>query len=280
MKNKILVYGNCQTTSLLEVLNLPNFYTITNILCYTTQLSKPELTKIISESDIIITQAIHDNYRDVDYLSTSYILKHKKSNCKVIIFDALRFFFYNLDVGHIDNFKIPSPYHYKNMIECFKKGYNTDYYIDNFVNKANLMSSKKLEIIANDSLNELHKRYIKNIKEYGSNKNVYIVSAHDFIKENYKDKQLFYCHNHPTKDVLQFVGERIIELLRLPYTINYTIDPLWYTQPIIYRCVQKAVNFKIENESTLIDGIKYSIQDVIQLYYNTYSKHGLPVWPK
>lgn len=278
MNKKILVYGNCQTASLMQVLNLPEIYEVHIIRCFSTQLNKAEFAKIISESDIIIAQAIHDNYRDVDYLSTSYILKHKKPNCKMVLFDVLHFSFYYFDIKNIDSFKIPTPYHYKSMVEYFKSGHAVDHYITDFVDNKNLKTSEELEIIANDSLNELHKRYIRNTEKYGSDKTVTIVSAYDFIKENYRDKLLFHCRNHPTKDVFQFVSERIVDLLQLPHAIDYNIDPLDYTQCIVYGCVQKNINFKIENKFTVINKNKYSIQEAVQLYYDAYSKHGLPAW--
>ena len=87
----ILFYGNCQLYGVLKTLNLDNTYNIFDIPCWRENIDNKYFTDIINKCDIIITQPINDNYRDVDYLSTSYIIKHKKSNCKLIIFDSCVF---------------------------------------------------------------------------------------------------------------------------------------------------------------------------------------------
>jgi len=74
----VLFYGNCQLYSILKTLNLCNTYNIFHIECWKENIEKQYFTNIINKCDLIITQPINDNYKNVDYLSTSYIIKNKK----------------------------------------------------------------------------------------------------------------------------------------------------------------------------------------------------------
>ena len=130
-------------------------------------MEEEEFKTLINTCDIIITQPISDNYRDKTYLSTSYILQHKNSNTKVIIFDSCHFEFYYFDLSYKwlskdSLLSKPIDYHYNEMINCFKNNKDVDYYIDHFVNNIDLKSSKELEELANKRLQELHNRYLKN----------------------------------------------------------------------------------------------------------------------
>ena len=134
----ILFYGNCQLRAILKTLNLSHNYNIFIFQCWRDHIDQQYFTDIIKKCDIIITQSISDNYRNVDYLSTLYIKQHKKSNCKLIIFDSCYFDFYYFDLTYkkFNNSILHDSigYHYNKMIECYNNEHSIDYYIDNFVN--------------------------------------------------------------------------------------------------------------------------------------------------
>ena len=276
MSVNILFYGNCQLFAISRTLNLSTKYVIQHIECWRNDIDKSYFTNIINISDIIITQALNDNYRDVTYLSTSYIKQHKKPDCKLIIFDSCYFNFYYFDLTYkmFNNGVLHTPidYHYNKMIECYNNSKSIEYYITHYVNNLDLKSSEELEILANDSLNELHIRYINNTEKYADN-NVYIISTKEYIKQNYKNKLLFYSMNHPTKYVIQFICEKIIDILQIENTINYDIDVLNDPKCILYKCISKNVNFDINNHSALTKNIT-DIDKITQLYYDTYDKIG------
>ena len=273
----ILFYGNCQIAAIKETLCLSNNeYNIFHIQCWTTECKKETFIDIIKKCDIIITQPINDNYRGVDYLSTNFIIKHINHKCKIIIFDNCYFNFYYFDLTYKkfnnENLRKPTDYHYNKMIECYNNNYSIEYYIDNYVNNENLKTSQELEEIANNSLEELEKRYNSNKEKYNKN-NIYIISISEFIKNNYKNKLLFYSMNHPTKYLIQYICLEIIKILQIPNTINYDIDKLNNSKCIIYKCIQKNVNFDITNHESLLsielDTISNNY-DIIKLYYDTY----------
>lgn len=277
MSINILFYGNCQVYSILKTLNLSKKYNIFHVECFKNDIDKEYFTNIIIKCDIIITQPINDNYRDLDYLSTSYIIKHKQPDCKLILFDSCYFNFYYFDLTYktFNNVLLRKPidYHYNSIINCYNKKLSIEYYIANFIDNVDLKSCEELDKIAQDSLNELSIRNIINKEKYNAT-NFYTIQTYDYIKNNYKDKLLFYSMNHPTKYLIQFICEQINNILEIENTINYSIDLLEHTKCILYKCISKNVNFDINNHNALILGIK-EIDKIVQLYYDTYTEVGL-----
>ena len=270
----ILFYGNCQLTAILCTMNLdPNKFNIHNITCFNTNITKEDFISIIETCDVIITQPIGDNYRDCDYLSTSFVIRHVKSTCIIIILDSCYFDFYYFDVEYkyFNNEILHNPidYHHNYMIDCYHNNQSIEYYIENYVNNHDLKSSQELEVIAENSLNELHRRYYDNIQKYNGI-NIYFIPTYEFIKNNYKNKLLFFSKNHPSKHLIQFITEEIIKFLKFENTINYHIDVL-ATQPrcLLYKCLQKNINFDLADHDSCILG-NTDIYEITKIYYDTY----------
>lgn len=273
---KILYYGNCQLAAIKSLLNLKNF--VEKIIeCFNTEIDEFTFKNIIQQQDIIITQSIHDFYREKEYLSTNYIIKNCKKNCKIIIFDSCYFNFYYFDLTYkmFNDKELHEPigYHYNSMIDCYKKKIPIYTYINNFVNNINLKTKEELEQIANKSLEELNKRYHENIFKYKINENIFVITACNYIRNNYKEKLLFYSMNHPTKFVFQYLCEEIIKILNIENTIILNKDTLDFTKCIIYKAIQKAVNFDINKCNPLLKN-ETNIGKITKIYYDTYQKIG------
>ena len=273
----ILFYGNCQLYAIKQILNLQNVHQ-SLVECFTTDISLEEFDIVIKNSDVIITQHINDNYRNKTYLSTSYIVNNCKKNCIIIMVDSCYFDFYYPDLTYkcIDGTLLdkPSHYHYNKMIESYKQDLSLDYYIENYVNNINLYSKDELELIANNSLVELNRRYNCNVELYKEHSNMFIISTHEYIQNNYKDKLLFYSMNHPTKYVIQHICEKIINILMFKNTINYNLDVLDNTKCVLYKCIQNVVNFDINKELPLTSS-KNTIKDIVKLYYESYKSNKI-----
>jgi hypothetical protein len=274
----ILFYGNCQVGAVQKTLNLQNFKE-ERIWCFNTEISCFDFTNLIKKSDIIVTQPINDNYKGKSYLSTKYIIENCKNDCKIIIFDSCHFDFYYFDLTYKflnpnELLVKPIDYHYNGMIDCFKNKLSIENYIHDYVDNIDLKTQDELEELANKSLNELKRRYNETFERYKTNDNVYIISTHDFIKENYKNKLLFYSMNHPTKYLIQFICENIVNILRMKNNIDYNVDVLDCTRCIIYKSIQKCVIFDINNEIPLTNNFNdnYSIT---KMYYDTYTCEGI-----
>ena len=140
----ILFYGNCQINTIRQTLNLnPNKYEVCNIQCYN-DVDIQYFTDKIKSSDIIVTQSIKDNYLDNEFLSTTYIIRTCKPDCKVIILPSYYFKFYYFDISN-RNIPDQSGYNYDAMIECYKQGRSVEYYLENYVNNPHFKSKEELE---------------------------------------------------------------------------------------------------------------------------------------
>lgn len=272
MVTKILFFGNCQPPAIMKCLNLNKSYITHYESCYLSTLNKKEFTKLIKEYDVIITQPIKKNYRNLDYLNTAYIINN--TNGIVLIFNSLYFTFYYPDLKYVrQNKKVlnePASYHYQYMIDYYKKNDTVQNYLDNCVNNSDLISKESLLELANKSINALRSREKDAREEFCKKSNVYFISLADYIEKNYRKKLLFYSMNHPSKYLLQFICENIINILNIDNSIDYTKDPLNKVRCIMYKCLENSVEFKINNDiklNNLTD--EFSIS---KLYFDTYDK--------
>lgn len=276
---KVLFFGNCQLAAIQRILRLdPKLFQSHVIPVHANRKvdkNKEEFTKFINQFDIIITQPIRDDFGGVDYYNTNYIIHNARKEAKIIIFHSCYFRFYYPDLKYIylNNrlFQRPHDYHYQFMIDTFKSGSSVEDYITNCVNNENLITENGLLEIARKSIAELKSRAEVSKKTYVQN-NVSFISVAEFIEENYRKKLLFYSMNHPTKFLLQYIAESIVKLLNITNTINYGLDPLGEKQKsILYKCVQKVVDFDIHKHDALTLNHK-NIASIASLYYNEYTK--------
>ena len=280
MNKNILFYGNCQCNAIKLILNLPSYYKIFTIECFSTTMENDEFTNIIKNSDIIITQPIMDNYRDKDYLSTKYLIANKKSDCKVILFNPFYFNFYYFDLTYKkinDNelLKVPIDYHYNDMITSYKLKLPIEKYFEYYVDNIYYKNYDDLHKLADESFIELENRYKSMFEEYvNNNYNIIPIYITDFIKNNYKDRLLFYSMNHPTKFLLQLICEEIVKILAIENSIDYNIDPLDNPKCILYKCIQNSVNFDINDYNSLtLD--KSGNYDITKLYFESYKNNNI-----
>jgi hypothetical protein len=270
----IFFFGNCQTGAIKNKLNLNSYdYKIYHEICHITNLNKDEFTDIINKSDIIITQNIADNYRGFDYLNLNYILDNSKDKI-IIIIPSCYFNFYYPDLKYIKNnsntLHDHVDYHYQYMIDNFKNNGTVENYITNYVNNINLISEEKLLENANNSIKELKNR-TQQIKSKLKCQNVHNICIADFIENNYRDKLLFYSMNHPTKYIIEYIAQEIIQILNINNNINYNTDVLDNTKCILYKCIQPLVNFDISKEKIKTKD-QTDVFHITKLYYETYKR--------
>ena len=61
--------------------------------------------------------------------------------------------------------------------------------------------------------------------------------------------------NHPTKHLLQYICEEINSILKIPNSIDYDVDPLNNPRCVLYECLQPVVNFNVNDQNILTNGI-------------------------
>ena len=156
------------------------------------------------------------------------------------------------------------------MIECYNNNLSANYYVNKYVNNLGLKTSTELEMISENSLHELQKRYTNMLNTY-NNKNTYFIPIHDFIQNNYKNKLLFYSMNHPSKYLIQHICKQIVDTLQIESTINYSIDFFGNTKCILYKCIQKHVRFNVDEHLPLLLN-NSNVYEITKMYYNEYKK--------
>lgn len=279
MKKNIFFYGNCQTGCIKEIISnsLKNF-TVNVVPCFADIIDKNKFINYIKSADIIVTQPIHPNYRNTDYLHTEFILQNARPETKIIIFPSIYFDFYYFDLKYKfkkDNelLRIPSDYHYEGLIECYINDKSTDDYFNNWINNLSLKSLNELENLANNSIQELERRE-NEILNYKNIRDCFIIESSGFIRENYKKKLLFYSMNHPTKYVFHDIAEKIVNYLNLNNNINYNIDPLSSNERgILYKCIQNVVEFNLNDYQPRLNKFNLeSTKDIINKYFDIYTE--------
>jgi len=274
----VFFYGNCQVEAVEKTLRLdPEICSARVVNCWLTEMTKADFTDLIAKADIVVTQPIADGYRGLDYLSTSYILHHRKEGSQVFLFDSCHFTFYYFDVRYRQwngaPLNKPISYHYDTLVDCYMNHATVDDWLESCVLNPDLKTSEQLEEIATGSLDRLRNRYSENLGKYDGPR-VHILSIHDFIRDNYKEKLLFYSMNHPSSLVIQFVCEEFLRFTGLPNTMDYAIDVLAMIRCVLYSCVQKNVAFSIADHEPLLLG-KTTAGDIARLYYDAYARIGL-----
>ena len=274
----ILFYGNCQIEAIKTVLNLDtNLFPVQVVIpCFKTEVTELQMQQCIQTSDVIIMNPIQNNYRNKNYLSSEYVIYHSKPSCKIIFINNCHFDFYYFDSKIVhDNYKI-TPYHQLYLYGCYKENRNINYYLTNIVNNKELQNKEKLESFANASLDELLCRYNLMLlyKKANPNKDIQFISVYDFIKDNYKYKLLFYTVNHPSKFLIQYICENILNILRAPNTIRYELDMFDHTRCFLYKCIQNVVFFDVTQHTPLIDGKQNPIE-ICKMYHKMYSEDNL-----
>lgn len=271
----VLFYGNCQPDAIRKILCLdPALYHATFLPCYLTDYDESAFLHLVTNSDIIVTQSIQDNYNNKPYLSTSFVLQHAKKHTRIFLFDSCYFHFYYFDLTYVkldgNRYHAPIDYHYTSMIECYNKKLPVETYVRDYVHNATLKTEEELEAIAERGLKELQDRYMLSKERYERD-NVYVFSIHDFVRDNYKKKLLFYSVNHPTKYLFHHLCEEIQTHFGFPKTMDYDLDPLRSIQCILYACIQNHVTFDHTKHAARTLGTSNPAA-IAKLYYDTYSK--------
>jgi hypothetical protein len=87
--------------------------------------------------------------------------------------------------------------------------------------------------------------------------------------------------NHPSKYILHDIAEKILNQLNTLFNIhifiNYDVDPLYnHERAIIYKCIQKIVDFDINTLNPRLHNHNLEKLDlIIHKYYETYKNYDL-----
>jgi hypothetical protein len=218
MKKQILFCSNCQGNAIYIYLKTCNEFNelynvdyIENWILLKT-IDKTKYIEKLKTCDILIYQPLKAKHNDLSTETENGLKNYLKTNCILISFpyiynSAFWPFFHHvsnedefhpyLSIRQVRNYEVLSELLVKYNKDEIYDMYNKD--LINFQYKVNFENS--IKILKDNELNT-------NIKVAG------------YILENYKDKRLFLIKDHPTKYILIYCANKILEILNINYIIN------------------------------------------------------------
>lgn len=268
---KICISGNCVSRPLYEIL----LYHTSLREKYEIKLLKPifmvepcdieSIKKEVESCDIFITQPIKgEKYKQlgIDTETLKSLMKKDSKLLKIPVPYFIGYFpeqFYLHDeksslIGECEG--LAHPYHNRIIFYGYLNHLKAQEVLDILNNETNI---KNITKVAEKSLEELKNR--DEDLDFG---------LYGFVKENYKNKRLFWTINHPANCIIEYMCNEILKNLGLDEKID--IDNLEEFLDKAYRTpIMKSVAAEL-NLSNIKDGEKYTI-DIINTYYQYYEKH-------
>lgn len=291
----ILFYGNCQMIAIKDVIKASSkFNYVKSIICFNTQIQEEEFLELIQMMDVIVMSYITTNYRNLDYLSSQYIIDNAKKSCQIFIIPSIYFEFYYPDLQYlrIDGKTIHKPidYHYKGLIETYKKGGKVEDFIKDYLENQDLYSGEYLDELARSSLKRLKEKeneimslgclnlINKNQTENkNKNKRIHPILISDYIEKNYKNKLLFYSMNHPSKYIFQELSRDILLILEketktekeVDLDLDLEKDPLKTPKCFLYKSIKNMVSFNLDDHKPLMNDLENPLK-ITQKYFEEY----------
>lgn len=211
----IYLHGNCQATALALMMReiLPPNYVIKNCEVFNVELEQGRETSIenIQQADIIITQPVSDNYRGVEYLSSSWLNKNRREQSRFITIPVI---YFNGQTPNSFTLKeihgAHLSYHDAHAIDYFLNGKTVDELIAD-TNASDFLPAEFVRSESFLSFTDLSRRE----KAFNCDINV-----SDIIINCLSDAQPLYTINHPSRKVLTDLCNRILSHLEIEQRID------------------------------------------------------------
>lgn len=279
----ILFYGNCQTS------RLANSNTFANmkrncVLCYATDMTQDQFTKLIKAADIIITQPIKPGYRGKSYLDTEFILKTKRKDSHLILIPSIFCGVYFPDQVYIKTIHgelvtAPCDYQYLNLIKYHINNKDIHSFQDEVVNNPDYIETRELLDHISGTIQLLKDREDIAVSDYPG---AIPITISQYIKNNWRDKLLFYSINHPTNYIYNYILSQLVELELVDnYKPFYEGDGIINiqvtdTRSLMYSSVKQQLNFDIKNYQPCLHTNKViGNVNIIKSYYQVYTEQKI-----
>lgn len=229
-KKLALIYGNCQTEIIANMLEYNNEFKEQYFLLRVPQVhlykNEEQIQEIFYKNnimklvDLFIYQNVKEDNRYCKKLGTDNILREVSNTCRKlpilnIYFDGYFVQWENNDEKYLRNMKDKNfPYY--------------DKFIDSFVKKGKSVGESIKLLLSNDLLdkNEIIDKCKKSINILKEKEKFVDVFIADYIEENYWKHQIFYTHNHPKNIVIYEYVKRILNTIKIEKIDDFTEEEL------------------------------------------------------
>ena len=256
---RVVIYGNCHTTVIKEMLNsVPEFrnqYTITDTPPIQDIKNPTYLySDIFTNCDIFIHQSIWEKNRYGKEFSSKSLISRLKPGCEVIAIPNV----YHMPLCFFPNYS-PAP-------EFLNRQGGTVFFRDLVIDELYSRNCSVKEIVKEyDRENlfpkhDLENRYLQFINKVRKREQDWDIKVSDFIDENKSEQRLFYDPNHPTNYFLAYVANELLSLLHIDSRYdsfnNTHVSKLdIFEMPICYS-VKKTFSMTFSYEEMRSTGIK------------------------
>jgi hypothetical protein len=278
---KFTTYGNCQARAVATTLLLSGKFR--KIYSYVEVKPVHELNENEIKSyheklpliDLFIFIPVSPKYYKGDLYSTDSLIKKLKDDCVKISFPCCYFSAYNPEIKYL--LLSPKPeLNDSKLFEFYKKESNRELEIDAFIEKylgeyfmnEDLYEKDYLVDIVSKNINELKKRE-NDIKKMSD---IELVSISEYIDTNFRKIRLFNTYNHPSFVLVNYISNKILQILSIDEEIKNNIDfLLWKTY--IYPSVHKKLEleFDLEHECKIWEK-EYDFDGYVKYFIDIYNK--------
>ncbi|WP_280169442.1 WcbI family polysaccharide biosynthesis putative acetyltransferase [Priestia megaterium] len=252
MKKICILYGNCQIIPIIQylrssksfnasykIIEIPPVYLINQ----EKGLEENHLNSL-TNCDLFIYQIVGQTYGH--QLSTDYIISKLPAKCMKLSFPVSYFSGYYPQTIHIPT----DLYADINIINLLKQGKNKNQIIS-ILSDDNFYSYYEVKTNLEDTLTELQKRDA-----------TLDITIDDYVKQNYRNLNLFYTINHPSYYVTRYLSMKILDKLGLPKReiSQVTLSDAYFMdrmQPI-YPSVKKHLNLIFNKSEDMSFNFNYT----------------------
>lgn len=280
-----LIYGNCQTEIISNMLEYNNDFEMQYMLVRVPQIhlyrDEDQIeqifykNKIMQLIDLFIYQNVRENNRFYPRLGTDMILKQFNNHCRKMPIHNIYF------DGYFVQYDANNDRYFQNLDQ--KDFPYTDGIVNTLLEEGKSVS-EILDTICNENLyseEEIQKKCKQSIENLKHREKYVEVPIVDYIENNYMKEQLFYTYNHPKNIVIYEYVKRILKALEIDKFDDFTEEELnmeFGTLRInnfpIFPCVIKSLGLKkyeskvrISHISPKLIGIEEYIREYIYRCY-------------
>ena len=251
-KKKMVVFSNCHGEKYLKLIkahtNVYDFFDVKYIVSYNALNDFAKYKSYFKNADLVIINNIK-NYKEYTISNLKTILK---PTAEIIIIPYVRFNGYWF------------PEQYRNLS---KIGDNSVSYFPN-------ISLNNVESYLNMSLNDVSVKYNfeQSMEKLKSIENECDLEFFDFFKRNHDKYPMFRDANHPTSNIINFLGKQIIDKIKLLFTeitvkpfdieLTYKIYEYGHYKPII-SSVARIIGLTYDLDTVFISTRKQFLENII-----------------